>query len=297
MHRRKIAFAVIFIFYLQAAWGQSISPQGAFLQRKIKVGEVVQYALSVRYPKNTNILFPDSTHQIGKFEYLGRKYFNTKTDSTQSFDSVVYQLATFEIDTVQYLQLPIYKVENGDSTAIFSGLDSIMLIQIVDTIPKKIKLIANTDYVPVPQKFNYPYLLIGLVILLLTGVVIAVFFGKRIVKSFRIYRLSQRHKRFTKKYFALMRDTSSNNPANTPEHVLAVWKQYMERLERKPISKLTTKEILVLYPEEALKNTLKSIDRMIYGGEKNYDLFNNFDRLMNFSTTIFQQKIEHIKNS
>jgi len=93
-----------------------------------------------------------------------------------------------------------------------------------------------------------------------------------------------------------MRDVSSNNPNNTPDHVLAVWKGYLERLEKKPFSKLTTKEVLVLHNNSQLKDNLKLIDRSIYGGEKGNDLFASFDYLMKFSIEVYHQKIKEIKH-
>jgi hypothetical protein len=117
------------------------------------------------------------------------------------------------------------------------------------------------------------------------------------VKAWKIYRLNTAHKKFVARFFNLMRDISSNNPTNTTEHVLAVWKRYMERLEKKPISKLTTKEILVLHSNGQLKENLKLIDRSIYGGEKGNDLFASFDYLMKFSVEIYKQRISEIKNS
>ena len=69
----------------------------------------------------------------------------------------------------------------------------------------------------------------------------------------------------------------------------------MERLEKKPISKLTTKEILVLHQRAELKDSLRLIDRNIYGGEKGNDLFASFDYLMKFSIEIYNQKISAIK--
>ena len=69
----------------------------------------------------------------------------------------------------------------------------------------------------------------------------------------------------------------------------------MERLEKKPISKLTTKEILVLHSNAMLKENLRMVDRSIYGNEKGIDLFASFDNLMKFSVEIYEQKITEIK--
>lgn len=296
MYRKKIALIIILFFNISICLAQRVEPKGVFLQSETKIGENIQYSLSVRYDRNLNILFPDSTYRFGSFEYVSRQYFSTRTDSTQSYDSVVYHLSTFEIDSVQYLQLPVFVMNYEDSLAIFTNLDSIALVQVVTEIPENPELKENTTLVKIRKQFNYPYFLIGIGVLSFIVLVVALFFGKQISRAWKVYLMKRSHKKFIGRFFNLIRDISGNNPVNTPEHVLAVWKRYLERLERKPISKLTTKEILVLHGNSQLRENLRVIDRSIYGGEKGNDLFKSFDYLMRFSIEIYDNKIKEIKN-
>lgn len=267
------------------------------MQDQVKIGEEVIFTLAVKYNKNLNLLFPDSTYRYGTFDYNSREYFSTKSDTLNSYDSVVYYLSTFEIDSVLYLQLPVYVLNGEDSLAIPSSLDSIQLVHVVTEIPEEPVMKENASFINVKKQFNYPYFLIGLGIVAFFALVVALFFGKQLVKLWKVYRMNRIHKKFTERFFNLMRDVSSNNPQKTPEHVLAVWKRYMERLERQPISKLTTKEILVLHNSSELRENLRTIDRNIYGGERGSDLFGSFDFLMKFSIDIFHRRIEEIKDS
>jgi len=145
LRRNKIALIVLVLSSINLSQAQNIEPDGYFLEKEIKIGEEVSYSLSVRYVKNLNILFPDSTYDFGTFEYNSRTYFTTKTDSTSSFDSVVYELSTFEIDSIQYLQLPIFVLNDEDSLIYLSSIDSIQLVHIVTEIPENPELKANTD--------------------------------------------------------------------------------------------------------------------------------------------------------
>ncbi|MCK5371191.1 MAG: hypothetical protein KAQ62_21675 [Cyclobacteriaceae bacterium] len=296
MHRKRIAQLVILFFNVHLALAQNIEPVGSFIQKKIKIGEEIYYTLSVKYDKKLNVLFPDSSYRYGTFEYNSRTWFKTKSDSTLSYDSVIYNLSTFEIDSIQYLQLPVFVLNNEDSLAIFSKIDSINLIQVVAEIPEKPEFLANTDLFNINRQFNYPYFLIGIGGFVFLSFIVLLFFGKQIAKAWKVYRIKRIRKKFIVRFFNLMRDVSGNNPGTTTEHVLAVWKNYMERLEKKPISKLTTKEILVLHNNGQLKENLKLIDRCIYGGEKGNDLFASFDYLMKYSIEICDLKITEIKN-
>ncbi len=296
MHRKSLVPIILSLFCYSIGLAQSVEPRGVFLQKETKIGEDIQYALSVKYDKSLNILFPDSLYRFGSFEYNTRRYFTTVTDSTYSYDSVVYNLSTFEIDSVQYLQLPVFVINGEDSLAVFSNIDSVSLIQVVTEIPQNPEFKTNTELVKVKKQFNYPYLLIGLGILSIIGLTVILFFGKQLYRWWKVLIMQRAHKRFIERFFSLMRDVSGNNPANTPEHVLAFWKNYMEKLERMPISKLTTKEILVLHNNSTLRDNLKTIDRCIYGGEKGSDLFASFDYLMRFSVEVYNDKIGEIKN-
>ena len=163
-------------------------------------------------------------------------------------------------------------------------------------MPENPELKENTKLVKVRRSFNYPYLLIGLGILAVIVVMVLLFFGKQLMRAWKIFVLKRAHKKFIERFFRLMRDISGNNPNNTPEQVLAVWKRYLEKLEKKPVSKLTTKEILVLHNNSDLKEHLRNIDRNIYGGEKGKDLFGSFDYLMRFSVDVYNDRIREIKN-
>lgn len=296
MRRKEIALFISVLFSLHFASAQNMLPKGEFIEDQVKIGEEIIYSLSLEYERGTDILFPDSTFNFSPFEYNSRTYFKTSSDSTQSFDSVIYKLSTFEVDSIQYLQLPIFVLSDEDSFRIYSSLDSIQLIHVISEIPETPEMKANAGLIKLNKQFNYPYLLITIGILLIIVLAVSLFFGKQLLKAWKAYRMKRAHTKFIQRFFNLMRDASSNNPSKTPEHVLAFWKRYLERLEKKPISKLTTKEILVLHSNSTLKENLRTIDRSIYGGEKGNDLFASFDYLMKFSIEVYDQKITELKN-
>ena len=78
------------------------------------------------------------------------------------------------------------------------------------------------------------------------------------------------------------------------EHIVAVWKKYLERLENFPYSKLTTKEILTIDQNRHFKETLKSLDRNIYDRLDAIHLVELFDNLQEFGQQRFMQRLERI---
>jgi len=272
-------------------FGQEIVPHGYFHKDSVKIGEALPYSLWVRYPKNNDVAFPDSLFDFSPFELEKRHYFTTKSDSLISLDSVVYYFTTFEIDTVQYLTLPVFLINEYDSTTLYAPTDSIILNQVVTILPDSVAVLVNTDYQKVPLAFNYPYFTIGVIVLLLVALIIFIVFGKRIRKTIRIYWLTKRHKQFIKSFNNLLAD----QPIEV-ERTLSAWKKYLEKLLSQPFTKLTSKEIISLSQQPEIADHLKIIDRHIYSGSKSTDTKSAFEYLMYFSVEQFNNRTKEIQN-
>ena len=288
---KKLLILLIFSFACLDIFGQKITPSARFAKDSIKIGEEVPYSLWVRYPKNQDVIFPDSLFDFSPFEINRRSYFATKSDSTESLDSVVYYLSTFEIDTVQYLQLPIYLITEFDSVELLPPRDSIILDQVVLTIPDSVAVITNTNYQKVPLAFNYPYFTAGLVILAIVALVVFLVFGGRIKRIIQVYWIGRRHKRFI-----IMFEEELNSKPLAVEKLLIKWKEYLEKLESTPYTKYTSKEIIKNVNDNGLQEPLNTIDRFIYTTEDKPDTAEAFQSLLQFCIKRYDSKINQIKH-
>ena len=90
--------------------GQIVQPESSFNKDSVKIGEEVVYSRSIRYLSTKDVVFPDSLFNFAPFELYKKVSFPTRSDSIFSLDSAVYHLSTFELDTVQLLNLPIFMV-------------------------------------------------------------------------------------------------------------------------------------------------------------------------------------------
>lgn len=293
----RLLLAVLIAFFSFPALGQIIKTSGEFSADTIKIGQELNYSLSLKYPRNVDVVFPDSTFSFAPFEFLSKQSFQTKSDSIYSFDSAVYTLATFEIDSVQYLNLPVFMVTDGDSVAIQNQLDSIILSHVVTFIPDSISMLENTEYSNVNLGFNYPYLVAGLTTFTLVSLIFFLVFGKAIKKKIRLYRLKRLHRRFLEKFNITIRDLSTESDNKFFEKIIIDWKGYMEGLNKMPYTKLTSREIQNIYPDEDLTKSLQSIDGAIYGGLKLQDVTASFDYLRKISEDSYHNKLEEIKNA
>jgi hypothetical protein len=295
------------LFYLLGISGnlllaQELRPKGAFDADTLKVGEPITYTLSFRYPKNLEVVFPGEDDNYAPFEYLDRSFAPTTSDSLYSYDSVVYELTTFELDSIQSLALPVYVVSTNregkaDSTAIYAAIDSVILDRVIRQMPDSVELKVNQAYRDVPLEFNYPYLLVGIAAFLLLAALVYVLFGKKIRQQWRLYQLKKGQKAFQEQFGKSLESLRKSPNKRRSEDTLIVWKQYMERLDRLPYTKLTTREIVKLQGGEAVQNDLRAIDRGIYGKSSNGELIRHFEHLEQHTNKRFTQKIEEIKNA
>ncbi len=168
----------------------------------------------------------------------------------------------------------------------------------IHILPDSIQLRENTTYFNVPTQFNYPYLLIGLGVFVVIVIIVLIVFGRKIKKFFQIRRLGKRHKRFLDQYDQLVANIREDSAIEEKEHAAFVWKKYLEKLEKSPITKLTTKEIVrSIKPTDEIIEALKDIDRAIYSAKKDISLTSSFVILRADAINRYTYKVASIKQN
>ncbi len=294
---RLLNVCILFFFLLTGilhSYSQEIKPEGRFLQDSVKIGEQIVYTLSFRHT-NQEVIFPDSNYNYYPFTFVNKAYFTTRSIGNYAIDSAVYYLTTFEIDPEQPLGLPVFVLTNGDSTAIFANRDTVYFQEMVKAIPDSIALKDSSFYRDVPTAINYPYFLIAGGLLLLVAAIIIIFFGKQIKRRWKRYKLKKEHKQFVEKVNGILVHMNGN-PGDQAGLVLTEWKKYLEMLEKKPFTKLTTKEIAKMNPDERLENALKSLDRSLYGKINDDHIKDWLYYLLDYSYERYKIKMEEVKH-
>ena len=295
MAKRSVLFFLFTLCILQIS-AQEIRPDGYFLADSMLLGKQVDYSLYIKYPKDTEVIFPDSSFNYSPFEFYNKRYFATKEDSIFAYDSVVYSLASFEIDQVQYLQLPIYMLNGKDSVTVLPPLDSIYLVEMITQLPDSIVLKDNVAFHDVPLAFNYPYFSIGLGVFFVLLIGVYLIFGKTIKRKIKLYRLKKEYEKFSLAFDRGISRVKKDHDTTLIEEVLIVWKKYMEKLEDKPFTKYTTKEILNSGYDQLLKDVLRNIDRSIYGHFDDEQIHKNFESLEDFTLDRYKLKLKEVAN-
>ncbi len=294
-------FLTLFFFvaiHTTVVFAQDVKVRSGFFLDSLKIGEPSGFFLTTTYPTNVNILYPDSSFNFFPFEFDRKKYFPTETTEGKSYDSVVYYLSTFELDEIQTLRLPIFQLNPQDCTTFESNIDSIRLVLTANDIPDTVSLQTlplkvSIAFQNVPYDFNYPILFLVLFILVVAFAVAWVFFGKKIRKHFRLKRMLKAHQQFLDAFTSSIENVRTAFSPTSTEHSVSFWKKYMEQLEARPYTKLTTREMIRIQKDEALSKNLQTIDGAIYG--HNTSVVDSLQSLKSFADERFNKKLEELK--
>lgn len=281
-------------------FAQEINVTSGFVKDSIQIGEPISYYLTARYPESVMALFPDSTYSFNPFEYEGKEFFATKTTNGISYDSAVYTLSTFEIDLIQYLSLPVFVTTARDCTMFESARDSIRLIEQIKipasdtTALNQLTLKSNTVYERVFTQFNTTILLIVISVLVIGAIAAWIFFGKKIIRHFKIRKLQKTYQKFTNDFIAQLQAMDVTFSREKTERAVSTWKKYLEQLERKPYTKLTTREVAKLEGHTRMSESLKQIDHAIYGNQTS--VTEPLESLKQIAEERFIKRIEQLKH-
>lgn len=297
IYKTSLQFLLALIMFQANA---QVKVNGGFIEDSVRIGDPITYYLTAQYPTHLTILFPDSTFTFSPFEFSKKIYVPTQSNLGISYDSVVYQLFTFDVSAIQYLSLPVFVVAEKDCTRYVPQRDSVLLAAMVKApIPDSISaenlpLLTNTAYQRVSFLLNYPVLLIGIGILLIIALVVWIAFGKKIRKYFRLKRLYRNHATFIQIFSDKLRLLQAQFTTEQTEAALSLWKKYLEQLEGKPFTKLTTRETLMLEKDEQLGASLQAIDRAIYGSSTT--VTEPLTHLQQIAEMRFTHRIETLRN-
>lgn len=277
---------------------QRMKPKGIFLNDSVEVGKPVYFSLSLRHSPESEIFFPDSTFDFSPFELVSQRTFVSSTDNRGTLDSAVYHLISFDVSKVQKLRLPVFVFQKKDCTAVFTAPDSVFLIKSNNIdLRKKPVLKEETRLVALSREFNFS-MLIGSVALII-GVVGSIYwvFGRDIYKQWQLLKLQRRHLEYVRSFNRLMRSAREKSNIKDAEKAIIIWKNYLERLEKKPFATYTTREIIDNMPDDELADALKNMDGIVYGQGRSGNMEIYLEVLKTGATRLYRAKRKFVLDS
>ena len=130
----KVFLFLISFLISSNLFSQNIEYKIYFLNDSIRIGDSISLISALKYPENIEIVQPDSSYNFTSFEFIDKKIFPSFSDGNIIYDSTIYYLRTFEIDSIQRLNLNATIINNKDSLVISSNTDSIALIYQINDV-------------------------------------------------------------------------------------------------------------------------------------------------------------------
>ncbi len=288
---------IFFLFFISfKSIGQEIKVEANFIEDSIQIGNIVSYNLNVSYPNNIEVLLPDSNYNYSPFEYINKSYSSTINDSIYNYDEVTYKFTSFNLDSIQFLKLPVFIINSNDSLIMYSNTDSIFLMEFIKELSDSLNLKSNTKFSFVDMAIDYPFLskiISSLIIFIITFYLL---FRKKINKYFKTKYTKKEYNTFINKIEKLNDEIQKDFKIEKIELLLLLWKRYNEKVSKYPYASLTTSEIIHLGIVNDIKENLNSLDNTIYGNKKMTDFKKNFIMLKKHSTKVFNNKLKEINN-
>lgn len=274
-----------------------LTPAAHFSQDSIQIGQPVQLSVSISYDSDRRLLFPDTSFNFGPFELVKKEYFPTVTIGKESKDSVIYVLTTFSPDSIQGIQVPIYEFSGKDSTLWLSDRAEIKVIPTFSgPLPEKPVVFTETYPVHVPTRFNYPYLILAIVVFLALVLGINFFFNRPIQRFLYLFIERRRNTAYLAQFQRMQAQLEQNLSVDTFEKVINLWKKYIQRMDGTPYTTFTSTEIIKVLPQTELKESLQEIDRWVYGGVEMKNWRNNLQLIKEVSLQLYNKKRETIRS-
>ena len=275
---------------------QKIEYKGYFIKENKTIGDTIYFISTINYPKNIELIQPDSSNDYKTFEYIDKLIFPSLKIEDRVLDSTIYLLRTFNTDTIQSLQLSSYIINNSDSLKITSTEDNLIISNQIKKIDQSLKVKYNTILSKINKLINYKYIAYIIAIILVIIGLTYILFGKKIVIFFKIHRLKKAFQSFESKFQKQQIIYKKEKSKYEIEKLLIIWKVFMEFISNKTYLSSTTKEIEKFNSNKKIISSLKEFDKTIYSPNKNILESKDINNLFNEATYNFNLKLEKIKN-
>ena len=275
---------------------QKIEYKSYFIKENKTIGDTIYFISTINYPKNIEIIQPDSSNDYKTFEYIDKLIFPSLKIEDRVLDSTIYLLRTFNTDTIQSLKLSSYIINNNDSLKITSTEDNLIISNQIKKIDQSLKVKYNTILSKINKLINYKYVTYIIAIILLIIGLTYILFGKKIVIFFKIHRLKKAFKSFETKFQKQQMIYKKEKSKNEIEKLLVIWKVFMEFISNKTYLSSTTKEIKKFNSNKKIISSLKEFDKNIYSPNKNILESKDINNLFNEAKHNFNVKLKNIKN-
>ena len=256
---------ILICFLSSKLFSQEINYKIYFLDKEIKIGDSIKLVSVIKYPKEIELIQPDSSYKFFPFTFIKKKNFQSKLNQELIFDSTLYFLRSFEIDSIQFIKLNSFILKENDSLEISSNFDTVYFRSLVENVDQNIKM--NLSYNSILSILNTYRLTLYSITFILSIFIFYLIFRKKIIQYIRKRKVLKNHNLFKIEFEKLNKQFKLDSNKKNLEKILLKWKRYMENLSLIPYSSMTSKEIIEFTDDMNLIESLRYLDKIIYSNK------------------------------
>ena len=256
---------ILICFLSSKLFSQEIDYKIYFLDKEIKIGDSIKLVSVIQYPKEIELIQPDSSYQFFPFKFIKKENFQSKLNQELIFDSTLYFLRSFEIDSIQFIKLNSFILKENDSLEISSNFDTVYFQSLVENVDQNIKM--NLSYNSILSIINTYRLTLYTITFILSIFIFYLIFRKKIIQYIRKRKVLKNHNLFKLEFEKLNKQFKLDSNKKNLEKILLKWKRYMENLSLIPYSSMTSKEIIEFTDDMNLIKSLRYFDKIIYSNK------------------------------
>lgn len=246
-YKHGIVLLLVMLALLPLSHAQDVTATLSPLDEMVQVGRPFQVELLVRHPQDVVVLFPDSIKDIAPYEVRSGKPLATRTNDGISEDVKIYDLYTWEIDSVQFLQFPVrYLTPKGDTMMVMTNRAQVDFQQVIVDYNDSLEVRMYPDAVLIREPFNWKAFLIISGVLLFLVVLLILLLSKPIRNAMKRRRIEREWRKYQKQLL--------NVPSLLPDQELylselnRVWRAYFDRDWKLALGSRTTSELKKFLP-------------------------------------------------
>jgi hypothetical protein len=273
-YKHGILLLLVMLALLPFSHAQDVTATLSPMDKMVQVGRPFKVELLVRHPEDVVVIFPDSIKDIAPYEVRSGKPLATRTNEGISEDVKIYDLYTWEIDSVQFLLFPVrYLTPKGDTLTVLSNRAQVDFQQVIVDYNDSLKVQMYPDAVIIREPFNWSAFLIIAGILLVLIIAAFLLLSKPIRNAMKRRRIEREWRKYQKQLQKV--------PGLLPDQELylselnRVWRAYFDRDWKLALGSRTTQELKkflpsvhsIAEPDRASLITLaSSADLVLYAG-------------------------------
>lgn len=260
----------------------TIVADGQFSKKKLYLGELVDYKLTLKYPKSYEVILPDSNANIEPFEIKKITYTKSSVDSSEHIiDTIHYYFTTYAFIKKLPFRFEILFTNHKDTIKRVFNKDTLYLQERILSVESS-TIKNGYKWIKIEGQYNYRKFILFSILTIIILTIAYRIFGQRLKNRIDVFKLNRREKRFKNEYNKFLKEISKEYKLAIVEKAYIYWKNHLTLIEDKPINSLTSKELVDIYKSKDLEQALQTIDTILYGGIQIGDIVDALKQLKTF---------------